>query len=221
MLDGAFALLDAVRRRGGEAGLTEIAVACGVPKGTAHRLLEQLASVGAVERRGRRYVLGPQLFRLGQSWQPYPGLRVAARGPLYRLRATTGASAVLTVLRDGLALTVSSVPGRGEWLVPVRDGMSFPLDTAAGQALAGRERGPVLDREEVVPGLSCVALPVRGPDGRVIAALAAMTPADQALAPVTAAVALAATAVGDRLARAERSGEPAIPSAALSAVLLH
>jgi hypothetical protein len=55
----------------------------------------------------------------------------------------------------------------------------------------------------------------------VIAALAAMIPADQGLAPVTAAIALAATATADRLARAERFGEPAILSAALSAVLLH
>ncbi|MEW1636578.1 helix-turn-helix domain-containing protein [Streptomyces sp. NPDC093801] len=203
VLDGAFALLDALRRAGGEAGLTEMAVACGVPKGTAHRLLEQLAALGAVERHGRRYVLGPELFRLGQSWQPYPGLRTAARTPLLRVRMTTGASAVLVVLRDGLALTVASVPGRAEPLVPVRDGMAFPLTTAAGLALTSRERGPFVDREGVMPGLCCAALPVRGRGGRVVAALAALAPADQPPAPLTAAVAGAAAAVGDRLTRAD------------------
>ncbi|MFH7596133.1 helix-turn-helix domain-containing protein, partial [Streptomyces racemochromogenes] len=192
VLDGAFALLDALRRAGGEAGLTEIAVACGVPKGTAHRLLEQLAALGAVERRGRRYVLGPELFRLGQSWQPYPGLRAAARTPLLRVRMTTGASAVLVVPCDGRALAVASVPGLAEPLVPVRDGMCFPPGTAAGSALTSRERGPFVDREGVVPGLCCAALPVRGRDGRVVAALAAMTPADRPLAPLAAAVAAAA-----------------------------
>ncbi|MFF4325314.1 IclR family transcriptional regulator [Streptomyces sp. NPDC001591] len=201
VLDGAFALLDALRRAGGEAGLTEIAVACGVPKGTAHRLLEQLAALGAVERRGRKYVLGPELFRLGQSWQPYPGLRTAARMPLLRLRMTTGASAVLVVLRDGMALTVASVPGCAEPLVPVRDGMCFPLATAAGLALTSRERGPFVDRERVVAGLCCAALPVRGPGGRVVAALAAMTPSDRPLAPLTAAVATAATTLTSRLPR--------------------
>ncbi|WP_323807151.1 helix-turn-helix domain-containing protein [Streptomyces pseudogriseolus] len=41
--------------------MTELAVACAVPKSTAHRLLEQLVALGAVERRGARYRLGAQL----------------------------------------------------------------------------------------------------------------------------------------------------------------
>ncbi|MGA5252515.1 helix-turn-helix domain-containing protein [Streptomyces pseudogriseolus] len=67
MLEGAFALLEALRQHGDEAGVTELAVACGVPKSTAHRLLEQLVALGAVERRGARYRLGAQLYRLGQA----------------------------------------------------------------------------------------------------------------------------------------------------------
>ncbi|MEU0660638.1 helix-turn-helix domain-containing protein [Streptomyces lavendulocolor] len=86
VLEGAFALLEALRRHGDEAGVTELAVACGVPKSTAHRLLEQLVALQAVERRGLRYRLGPQLYRLGQAWQPHPGLRAAGRLPLHRLR---------------------------------------------------------------------------------------------------------------------------------------
>ncbi|MFI8826219.1 IclR family transcriptional regulator [Streptomyces sp. NPDC053431] len=215
VVEGAFALLDALRRRGGEAGLSELAAACGVPKGTAHRLLDQLGPVGAVERRGRRYVLGPQLFRLGQSWQPYPGLTAAARPALHRLRAVTGASVVLTVLRDDHALTVVSVPGRAEPLVPVRDGMTFPLDSAPGRPLVSRETGPCVDRDGLAVGLTCAALPVRGPDRRVVAALAALTPADGSAAAVVAAVASAATSVAAGLARAV-SGERA-PLAAVSA----
>ncbi|MFJ9824343.1 helix-turn-helix domain-containing protein [Streptomyces sp. NPDC101160] len=201
VVEGAFALLDALRRRGGEAGLTELAAECGVPKGTAHRLLEQLGPVGAVERRGRRYVLGAQLFRLGQSWQPHPGLRAAARAPLHRLRATTGASVVLVVLREDRALTVASVPGRAESLLPVYDGLSLPLGPALGAALTrpGRER--VAHQEEIVPGVRCVALPVRRADGRVVAAVAALVPSEGPHAHVAAAVAAAATAVGSRLTR--------------------
>ncbi|MEI5097866.1 helix-turn-helix domain-containing protein [Streptomyces sp. PmtG] len=201
MLVGAFALLEALRRRGGEASLTELALACSVPKGSAHRLLDQLGLVGAVERRGNRYVVGPQLFRLGQAWQPHPGLRPAARIPLHRLRASTGASVVLTVLRDELALTVASVPGRVEGLVPVLNGMSFPLDTAAGRVFTDGPRGPVLDREQVQEGVSCVAVPVRAPDGRTVAALAAVVPAEAKLAAVSAAAAAAAAAIEARLAR--------------------
>ncbi|MFJ9811964.1 IclR family transcriptional regulator [Streptomyces sp. NPDC101158] len=215
VVEGAFALLDALRRRGGEAGLSELAAACGVPKGTAHRLLDQLGPVGAVERRGRRYVLGPQLFRLGQSWQPYPGLTAAARPALHRLRATTGASVVLTVLRDDHALTVASVPGRAEPFLPVRDGMTFPAASAPGRPLVGRDPGPFVDRDEPAAGLVCVALPVRGPDRRVVAALAAMAPAggSGSAAPLVGAAASAAASVAAGLARAiagERASAAAV-----------
>lgn len=196
VVEGAFALLDAMRRRCNGAGVTELAVECGVPKSTAHRLLDQLMAVGAVERHGDRYRVGGQLYRLGSAWQPHPGLRLAARLPLHRLRAATGASAVLVVLRDELALTVSSVPGEVEPLVPVRDGMSFPLDTAAGRALGGVGRvPPALDREDVVAGVCCAALPVRSPEGRTVAALAAMVPVGRRLEAVAQAVAEAGGAI--------------------------
>ncbi|MFD3546591.1 helix-turn-helix domain-containing protein [Streptomyces sp. NPDC058655] len=178
VLEGAFALLEALRRQGDEAGVTELALACGVPKATVHRLLDQLVALGAVERHGARYRLGAQLYRIGQAWQPHPGLRAAARLPLHRLRAATGASVVLTVLHEDLALTVSSVPGALEPVLPVRNGSGFHLDTAAGRALRGPSRpGPVLDREDVLAGVCCAALPVRAPDGAVVAALAALVPA--------------------------------------------
>ncbi|TXS04945.1 IclR family transcriptional regulator [Streptomyces sp. col6] len=211
VIEGAFALLDALRRCGGEAGLTEIAAACSLPKGSAHRLLEQLLLVGAVERRGSRYRVGSQLYRLGQVWEPHPGLRVAARHPLHRLRAVTGASALLTVLHEGRALTVASVPGEAEPLVPVQNGMSFLLDTAAGQVLSGggragsggRPAGTVMECEEVMNGVCCAALPVRGRDGRAVAAIAVMTLSAQGLQRAAHEAALAATAVTAALARTD------------------
>ncbi|MFF5444549.1 IclR family transcriptional regulator [Streptomyces sp. NPDC012888] len=215
VLEGAFALLEALRTHEREAGVTELALACGVPKGTVHRLLDQLAAVGAVERKGRGYRLGPQVFRLGQAWQPHPGLRAAARLPLHRLRAATGASVVLTVLsEDELAMTVSSVPGEPEPLVPVRDGMSFLLDTAAGQALRGPTGGGVvLDREDVMDGVACAAVPVRAPDGRTVAALAGLVRAGRALAPLAQAVAETGLAVTRALARGA-AATPRLPAVA-------
>ncbi|MFE5207674.1 helix-turn-helix domain-containing protein [Streptomyces sp. NPDC056600] len=173
VLEGAFALLEALRQHGDGAGVSELAVACAVPKSTTHRLLEQLTALGAVERRGARYRLGAQLYRLGQAWQPHPGLRMAGRLPLHRLRAATGGSAVLAVMHEEQALTVCSVPGRAEPLVPVRNGEAFPLDTALGQALRGPVRsGAVLDREDVAAGVCCAALPVRLTTGAVVGAVA-------------------------------------------------
>ncbi|MFD5325237.1 IclR family transcriptional regulator [Streptomyces sp. NPDC127092] len=216
VLEGAFALLEALRRHGDEAaGVTELAQACGVPKGTAHRLLDQLVAVGAVERRDRRYRVGPQLYRLGLAWEPHPGLRAAARLPLHRLRAVTGASALLVVMREDQALTVSSVPGELEPVVPVRDGVAFRLDTAAGLALRGpRRAGAVLDREDVMDGVCCAAVAVRAPDGRVVAALAGMARAGRRLGPLADAVAEAGAALGGCLARGLARGGPAVPAAA-------
>ncbi|MFF8387552.1 IclR family transcriptional regulator [Streptomyces kanasensis] len=202
VLEGAFALLEALRQHGDEAGVTELAVACGLPKSTAHRLLEQLVALQAVERRGLRYRLGAQLYRLGQAWQPHPGLRAAGRLPLHRLRAATGGSVLLSVLREDRALTVCSVPGRVEPLVPVRDGGAFALDTALGKALRGPVRGgAVLDREEVVAGVCCAALPVRSPSGTVVGAVAAMVEAGQRLEVVAGRVAEASAAVTRALVR--------------------
>ncbi|MER5478866.1 helix-turn-helix domain-containing protein [Streptomyces sp. NPDC002734] len=202
MLEGAFALLEALRQHGDEAGVTELAVACAVPKSTTHRLLEQLTALGAVERRGARYRLGAQLYRLGQAWQPHPGLRMAGRLPLHRLRAATGGSAVLAVMHEEQAMTVCSVPGRTEPLVPVRNGEAFSLDTALGKALRGPVRGgAVLDREDVVAGVCCAALPVRLVTGAVVGAVAVMVDTGQRLEGVADRVAEAAGAVTRALGR--------------------
>ncbi|MFJ5830911.1 IclR family transcriptional regulator [Streptomyces sp. NPDC093089] len=196
VLEGAFALLECLRSYPDGAGVTELAKSAGVPKGTAHRLLDQLAAAGAVERHERRYRVGTQLYWLGQAWEPYPGLRAAARLPLHRLRAMTGATAVLTVMWEDLALIVGSVPGEVEPVLPVRDGIAFGLDTAAGKALRGPVRpGAALDREDVVPGVCCAALPVRAPDGRTVASLAAVVPSGRRLEPLVESLAEAATAV--------------------------
>ncbi|MGW0859548.1 IclR family transcriptional regulator, partial [Streptomyces sp. NPDC002690] len=156
--------------------------------------------------------------RLGQAWEPHPGLRVAARHPLHRLRAATGASALLTVLHDGRALTVASVPGEVEPLVPVRNGMSFPLDTAAGQVLSdqvrtgsrGRLPGAVLECAEVMDGVCCAALPVRGRDDRTVAAIAVMTLSARGLQRAAQEAARAGAAVTTALARADAS-PPRLP----------
>ncbi|MET9674517.1 helix-turn-helix domain-containing protein [Streptomyces sp. NPDC006482] len=215
VLEGAFALLDALRRNGDEAGVTELALACGVPKGSVHRLLDQLVAVGAVERTGSRYRVGPQLYRLGQAWEPHPGLRPAARLPVQRLRAATGASVVLAVMREEMALTVGCAPGELEPLLPVRDGIAFRLDTAAGKALRGPlVGGAVLDREDVMDGVCCASLPVRAPDGRTVAALAALVPAGRRLDALAHAVADAGAAITRALAR----GGPRRPAPATALV---
>ncbi|MFF4897851.1 IclR family transcriptional regulator [Streptomyces sp. NPDC001068] len=197
VLEGAFALLGAVERIE-EAGLTRLAAECGLPKTTAHRLLEQLVELGAVERSRGGYRMGPRIFRLGHGWQPYPGLRAAARAPARRLAHLTGASVGLGVLREGQTLVLDWTPGPNAGaLGRTLDGGVWPWFTAAGKVLVAgayprlplgpmpgswhreaeaiRQRGAAFDREDVAAGICCVAVPVHGPHGAPAAALSVVT----------------------------------------------
>lgn len=198
MLEGAFALLGAVERAG-EAGLTRLAAECGLPKTTSYRLLEQLVDLGAVERSRKGYRMGPRIFRLGQGWQPYPGLRAAARAPARRLARVTGAAVGLNVLREGQTLVLDWTPGETAAGAPGRslDGGVWPWFTAAGKVLVAaayprlplgplpgswqreaeaiRHRGVAFDREQVAAGVCCVAVPVHGPNGTPLASLSLVT----------------------------------------------
>lgn len=135
VLEGAFALLGALERVQ-VAGLTRLAADCGLPKTTAYRLLEQLVDLGAVERCAGGYRMGPRLFRLGQRWQPHPGLRAATWESARRLAQMTGAMVGVNVLREGQTLVLDWTAGAPD---AVRDQLRldvvWPWFTAAGKVL--------------------------------------------------------------------------------------
>ena len=85
VLDGAFAVLGALARADDGLGLTALARASGLAKTSAHRLAEQLITLGAVQCVEHRYYIGPQMFRIGQRWQPDPLLRRFAQAPVHTL----------------------------------------------------------------------------------------------------------------------------------------
>ncbi|NVK78952.1 helix-turn-helix domain-containing protein [Streptomyces morookaense] len=220
VLDGAFALLEAVQEAQ-EAGLTALAAAGGLPKTTAYRLLEQLVELGAVERHGVNYRMGSRMFRLGREWQPHPGLRAAATGPMQQLAAATGATVVLCVLREGRTLAVSGVPGMVDDVALVQPGATWPWTTAAGKALVAvtpspaplgplpgswrqeasviRDSGMALDREALIPGVCCAAVPVTIGRGRAVGALCAMVDPSRDVRRLAHAVERAGRAVDARL----------------------
>lgn len=144
VLESAFALLGALEEVDG-AGVSRLAAECGLPKTTAHRLLEQLSSLGVVERSRGGYRIGARVFQLGHGWQPHPGLRAAAREPMRRLAAGTGTTVSVSVLRKGRELTVDWVAGPGGSPVALRRGATWPWYTAAGKVLVAEaervERG--------------------------------------------------------------------------------
>lgn len=225
VLEGAFALLSALEDAG-EARLVELVSACGLPKSSTHRLLEQLVELGAVERSDGVYRMGPRIFRLGRTWQPYPGLLTAASGVVRRLAEATGATVAICVLHEGRTMAVAGVPGEVAELAPVRPGVTWPSTTAAGKVLMAcsptglpdepmpgswrrtaeqvRERGAAFDHEELIPGVACAAVPLYGPRGELIASLAAMVPAEQELKTMAETLHRVARAIGEGLRRAPR-----------------
>jgi DNA-binding IclR family transcriptional regulator len=207
----------------GEAGLTALASGSGLPKSSAHRLLEQLIALGAVERSGGVYRMGARVFRLGRTWQPYPGLLAAANAPVRRLADRTGAAVAICVLREARTLAVAGVAGEVSELAPLRPGMTWPALTAAGKLLLAtsppdtplgplpaswrltardiRERGTAFDREELIPGVSCVAVPLFGARGEIVAGLTAMVPAGRDLTALSDTLNRAARAISEGLRR--------------------
>src|ERR1700761_3695898 len=95
VLYGAFSVLDALAHADEGLGLTALARASGLAKSSAHRLAEQLVSLGAVERISHRYYVGSQMMRIGQRWQPDPVLRRCAKGPIHNLAVQSRATASL------------------------------------------------------------------------------------------------------------------------------
>ncbi len=128
VLSRAFTLLDALVSHSDGVGLTWIAHSCGIPKTTAHRLLQQLEALGVVERSEGLYRVGSHVFRLGQAWEPYPRLLTAARRPLHDLAAATRTSAVLTVRCQSELVIVAASPARAEDVPLLRPGSTIPLD---------------------------------------------------------------------------------------------
>lgn len=189
VLEGAFFLLDALASFQDGAGLSELTRAAELPKATTYRLLEQLVELGAVQRRGRRYFVGRVLARLGGAWQPYPHLRQAAREPVNTLATLSAAAVVVWALHDGKARAIISSRGVHADLMPgVPLTTELPPQTAAGKVLFAalphtqptprldrRGDGVVLDQQEVMPGVCCVAVPVCNANGHTIAALSALT----------------------------------------------
>lgn len=216
VLDGAFTLLDALGDMG-EAGLTRLSDASNLPKATTHRLLSQLAALGAVEKRGNRYRVGSRIFSLGMSWRPDPALLRAARSPMLRLAKASGASVVLGVLAHGETILAAGIRGETARRVPIEPRVAWPQSSAATRALlawAGsrtypgtapmsasqaehiRGEGKVYNREEILPGICCVAVPLMRPDpGAPVAVLCAVVDASHPLPGLAANVTRTSAAI--------------------------
>ncbi|WP_370948859.1 IclR family transcriptional regulator [Amycolatopsis sp. cg5] len=201
VLEGAFAVLEALSTTEGGLGLSEISRRADLPKATVHRLLEQLSELGAVERRDRRYRIGALVSWLGRAWRPDPGLNLAARGPSERLAEVSGANVALCAkfgpeVYISSMVTVAALPYARQ-----RAGTPLPPGTACSAVLLdGESDRVVVDAGRVVAGLYCVAAPVRDEQGRTVAALGAMTMAGRRVEQLIELVRVAAEATTGAMA---------------------
>ncbi|WP_020671788.1 IclR family transcriptional regulator [Amycolatopsis nigrescens] len=234
VLEGAFSLLEGLAKEG-EAGLTRLAADAGLPKATAHRLLDQLVELGAVQRRSGRYRMGARMFRLGQAWRPTPVLRAAAKHPLRQLATATGKASVCVAVPDqDKTLIVGGMRGEVDEVLPLRAGLLIPRGTAADMLFemetpstasperysvpewkrliaTARNEGLAFGYEGAVPSVYCVAAPVCSPSGQVVAAVGASVFDSLRMKAIGPAVQRAADLVSANLARLPEP-EPAVAS---------
>jgi len=138
-VDRAFALLDALSRRGGRASLRELVADTGLAAATVHRLCGTLAESGHLRRDDRRdYLLGPRLQRIGDaarsataSWA-VPVLSAVVAG--------TGETANLAVREGDGVVYLAQVPSPHSMRMFTEVGRRVEVHcTAVGKALVADE----------------------------------------------------------------------------------
>lgn len=200
MLDGAFAVLEALADADNGLGLTALARACGLAKTSAYRLAEQLLVLGAIQRVNHRYYIGSRMARIGQRWQPDPVLRRAGQAPVHTLAVQSRTIASLRILHEDKLCVICTTAPHGHAY------MAYPADresaarTATGRVLYAAHAGTdivlpgcwtprewrrlhgsirdlhatVVDHQEAFPGICCVSAPVWWPNGNCAGAVTAL-----------------------------------------------
>nr|WP_246390620.1 IclR family transcriptional regulator [Nocardioides soli] len=136
VLGRSFALLSCFEGHEGEIRLSELSRRTGMPKATAHRLLQSLIQFGAVEREGNGYRIGIRLYELGQLSQQAQTLRATALPMLTRLHSATHATVHLAVLEQTEVVYLDKLIGPMGPRIPSRLGGRMPAYcTALGKVM--------------------------------------------------------------------------------------
>jgi IclR family acetate operon transcriptional repressor len=130
-------VLEAMAAPGSEHRLAEIAASAGIPKPTAHRILQILAERGYVLPAGDgAYSLGPGILGLAGSVLAHRDFARLARPAVRALQAQTGHTVHFAILSGNGAVYVDKVEARQPYQMASRVGMRIPLHcTAIGKAI--------------------------------------------------------------------------------------
>jgi IclR helix-turn-helix domain len=165
MLRISFAVLRVLGRMQSPVGVSRVALEVGIPKSTAHRLLEQMARENVVERHGRKWTLGPGIHDLDRRPQELASI---ARQRLYAMTQATGATICL-YQNSPMALRFVTV-AHGRLMTSVMNAFDQTKEadhpaSAMWQALKTGQLAS--EHREVHPDCCCIATPFSLPSGDI------------------------------------------------------
>jgi DNA-binding IclR family transcriptional regulator len=166
-IDKAARVLRALADGGRPQGISELARALNVSKGTLRDVLLTLDAHGLVVRDpDTRFRLGPELRSLANA--STPDLRVLAQPHLVSLMETFGETAILGVIHDGKVEIADRAEPQTDLHMTAPLGRRLPLDEGAhGKVIAGAKIG--YDDQELFAGVRATAAPVVDARGRITA----------------------------------------------------
>ncbi len=161
VLEKAMYLLNIVSQAPAPMTFTQLLRACGLPKGTLHRILATLQREGLLrhDAYSKTFHLGLRFLELAHEvWSDFD-LRVAAQDELVVLRDLVGESVHLAVLDGNSAVIIASEDARQTGRVALGVGMRLPLHASAvGKAIAA-----YLDPRQQQDLLTSTSLDALGP----------------------------------------------------------
>jgi IclR family transcriptional regulator, KDG regulon repressor len=159
VVDRSVAILEALASDTPELGVTELARATGMSKGTVHRILASLEHHRLVEQdsESKRYRLGLRLFEFGSRATAQIDYVRLVEPYLQQLASQTGETTHLAILDDGTILYVAKVDGWHSLRMPSQIGKRLPTHcTALGKVmLAGL---PDVNLRQIIKGHGLVQL---------------------------------------------------------------
>ena len=187
-VERALSVLTVFRRGDGSLSLAELATRTGLVKSTIMRLAVSLEAYGLLVRLDDgTYRLDAECLRLGSVYQQSLDLADHAVPALENLVARTGETASLYVRRGGERLCLFRVESPHRVRMHVQPGDTRPMDKAAiAEVLRRYEQGlqsqeidadmPLFSSGVTDPHTASFAMPVFGPGGALIGALAISGP---------------------------------------------
>lgn len=134
----------------GRLSLAQVVRRTGLPRSSAHRMLDRLVQLRWLRRHGRDYELGMRLVELGSLAVHQDRLHTAAQPFLHELHRATGLVVHLAVLDGTDVVYLEKIAGGLGPAVPTRVGGRQPAHcTAVGKALLAFSDPTVLDDFDV------------------------------------------------------------------------